>query len=47
MSESTKVTKNESEKAQSFMCVRGTFSRGSTSTSCFSFSNYWRSVFPL
>ena len=46
-SESTKVTKNESEKAQSFMSVRGTFSRRATSTLCFSFSNSWRSVFPL
>jgi len=37
MSESTKVTKNDSEKAQSFMCVRGTFSKGATSTFIFHF----------
>jgi len=44
MSESTKVTKSESEKARSFMSVRRTFYRGATSTFCFSFSNCWRSV---
>jgi len=47
MSESTKVTKNKSKKAQSFISVRGTFCRRATSTLCFSFSNSWRSVFPL
>jgi len=48
LSESTKVTKNESEKSRSFMGVRRNFSRARvTSTFCLSFSNCWRSVFPL
>jgi len=48
MSESTKVTKSESERARSFMSVRRTFSRvGATSTFCFSFSNCRRSALPL
>jgi len=46
MSESTKVTKSESEKARSFMGVRRNFSRGATSTFYLSFPNCWRSVFP-
>jgi len=47
MSESTKVTKKRSEKARSFMGVRRNFPGVATSTFCLSFSNCWRSVFPL
>jgi len=48
MSENMKVTKIESEKARSFMGVRRNFSGGGARlTFCLSFSNCWRSVFPL
>ena len=39
MSESTKVTKSESEKARSFMGVGRNFSMEATSTFCLLFSN--------
>jgi len=39
VSESTKVTKSESEKARSFTGVRRNFSRGATPTFCLSFAD--------
>jgi len=45
MSESTKVTKSESEKARSFTGVRRNFSRGGQRRQLVDqFSNFWRSV---